>query len=182
MGSVRHSDTPSDLYHFDLLEQKAGGERQPEPGDIGMWRDPEFPTKPPAQRRVTGAVIAREFGVIPETTGIRFEALGDLPHERVLARLHEFLTADTVEQLGFANELAPHRIRVNCLAPAWTETDMANDQLDKLGREKIAGNFPLGRIGLPEDAAVPTCFLLSAAAAFMAGSTLTVDGGMAMQG
>jgi len=83
---------------------------------------------------------------------------------------------------GFANELAPHRIRVNCLAPAWTETDMANDQLDKLGRAKIAGNFPLGRIGLPEDAAVPTCFLLSAGAAFMTGSTLTVDGGMAMQG
>ena len=60
-----------------------------------------------------------------------------------------------------AMELAKHRIRVNCIAPAWTETDMAAASLDRLGRDKVAKSFPLGRIGLPDDVAKATCFLLS---------------------
>jgi len=50
------------------------------------------------------------------------------------------------------------------------------------GREKVAAGFPLGRIGLPEDVANATCFLLSDEAAFITGSTITVDGGMDMRG
>ena len=42
--------------------------------------------------------------------------------------------------------------------------------------------FPLGRIGLPEDVAGATCFLLSGLAQFITGTTLTVDGGMDMRG
>lgn len=83
---------------------------------------------------------------------------------------------------SMALELAPDRIRVNCIAPAWTETDMAAPSLDVLGREEIAKNFPLGRIGLPDDVAGATCFLLSDLAAFITGVTLTVDGGMDMRG
>src|SRR5690606_8674759 len=35
---------------------------------------------------------------------------------------------------SMAKELASDRIRVNCIAPAWTETDMAAPSLDALGR------------------------------------------------
>ncbi|MBV9850487.1 MAG: glucose 1-dehydrogenase [Armatimonadetes bacterium] len=83
---------------------------------------------------------------------------------------------------SMAKELAPDRIRVNCIAPAWTETEMAAPSLDALGREDVAKGFPLGRIGLPEDVAGATCFLLSDLAAFITGSTVTVDGGMDMRG
>ena len=83
---------------------------------------------------------------------------------------------------SMAKELAPDKIRVNCIAPAWTETDMAAPSLDALGRAEVAANFPLGRIGLPEDVAGATCFLLSDLAAFITGTTLTVDGGMDMRG
>lgn len=83
---------------------------------------------------------------------------------------------------SMALELAPDRIRVNCVAPAWTESDMVNDIIDGLGRDKIARAFPLGRIGLPQDVAGATCFLLSDLAAFITGSTITVDGGMDMRG
>ena len=83
---------------------------------------------------------------------------------------------------SMAKELAPDRIRVNCIAPAWTETEMAAPSLDALGRDQVAQGFPLGRIGLPEDVAGATCFLLSDLAAFITGSTLTVDGGMDMRG
>ncbi len=83
---------------------------------------------------------------------------------------------------SMAKELAGDRIRVNCIAPAWTETDMAAPSLDALGRDEVAANFPLGRIGLPEDVAGATCFLLSDLAAFITGTTMTVDGGMDMRG
>ena len=83
---------------------------------------------------------------------------------------------------SMARELAPDRIRVNCVAPAWTETEMAAPSLDAIGREDVAKAFPLGRIGLPSDVAGATCFLLSDLAAFITGVTLTVDGGMDMRG
>ncbi len=83
---------------------------------------------------------------------------------------------------SMALELAADKIRVNCVAPAWTETDMAAPSLDSLGREKVAAGFPLGRIGLPTDIAAATTFLLSPEAAFITGSTITVDGGMDMRG
>ena len=83
---------------------------------------------------------------------------------------------------SMARELAPDKIRVNCVAPAWTETEMAAPSLNVLGREDVAKAFPLGRIGLPSDVAGATCFLLSDLAAFVTGITLTVDGGMDMRG
>lgn len=83
---------------------------------------------------------------------------------------------------SMALELAPDKIRVNCLAPAWTETDMAAPSLDALGREEVARSFPLGRIGLPEDVAGATIFFLSDLSNFITGTTLTVDGGMDMRG
>jgi NAD(P)-dependent dehydrogenase (short-subunit alcohol dehydrogenase family) len=83
---------------------------------------------------------------------------------------------------SMAKELGEDRIRVNCVAPAWTETDMAAPSLDALGRADVAASFTLGRIGLPEDVAGATIFLLSDLASFITGSTITVDGGMDMRG
>ncbi len=83
---------------------------------------------------------------------------------------------------SMAKELGSDRIRVNCPAPAWTETDMAAPSLDILGRENSAKDFALGRIGLPEDVAGATIFLLSDLASFITGTTVTVDGGMDMRG
>ena len=81
-----------------------------------------------------------------------------------------------------AHELAGDRIRVNCVAPAWTETDMADASLERIGRDKVAKSFPLGRIGRVDDIAGATCYLLSDVAAFVTGTTVTVDGGLAMRG
>ena len=81
-----------------------------------------------------------------------------------------------------AHELSGDKIRVNTIAPAWTETDMAAPHLDRQGREGVAKRFPLGRIGLPDDVASATCYLLSDMAGFVTGTVHTVDGGMAMRG
>lgn len=82
---------------------------------------------------------------------------------------------------SMALELGP-TIRVNCIAPAWTETEMADASLTALGRETVAKGFVLGRIGQPEDVAKATCFLLSDGAGFITGTTVTVDGGSDMRG
>ena len=83
---------------------------------------------------------------------------------------------------SMAKELAADRIRVNCVAPAWTESDMSRGPVDALGREKVIADFPLGRIGRPEDVAGATVYLLSDLAQFVTGMTLTVDGGRDMRG
>ncbi|MEO6874003.1 MAG: SDR family oxidoreductase [Opitutaceae bacterium] len=83
---------------------------------------------------------------------------------------------------SMAKELAPAKIRVNCVAPAWTDTDMAQASFDRIGRDNIIAGFPLGRIGRPEDIAGATVYLLSGLAQFVTGMTLTVDGGQDMRG
>lgn len=83
---------------------------------------------------------------------------------------------------SMARELAPDQIRVNCVAPGWTETEMASDTIDAIGRQDIIDDIPLGRIGLPDDSAAAACYLLSDLAVFMTGSTITVDGGYHMRG
>src|SRR5439155_3138213 len=59
---------------------------------------------------------------------------------------------------SMAKELAPDRIRVNCAAPGWTETDMSREAMDREGRDGIIASIPLGRIGQPEDPAAACCF------------------------
>jgi 3-oxoacyl-[acyl-carrier protein] reductase len=83
---------------------------------------------------------------------------------------------------SMAKELAPDRIRVNCVAPGWTETDMSREAMDKEGREGIIKSIPLGRIGRPEDPGAAALYLMSDLAQFITGSTITVDGGFDMRG
>ncbi|MBA3683940.1 MAG: SDR family oxidoreductase [Planctomycetes bacterium] len=83
---------------------------------------------------------------------------------------------------SMALELAKNRIRVNCIAPSWTETAMSGHVMDAIGREQVLKGCPLGRVGLPSDVAGATAFLLSDLAQFVTGSTMTVDGGIDMRG
>ena len=83
---------------------------------------------------------------------------------------------------SMAVELAPDRIRSNCIAPSWTETEMSGHVMDAIGREAVLKGCPLGRVGLPSDVANATCYLLSDLAVFMTGTTMTVDGAIDMRG
>ncbi|GAB4461799.1 MAG: 3-oxoacyl-[acyl-carrier-protein] reductase [Armatimonadaceae bacterium] len=83
---------------------------------------------------------------------------------------------------SMAKELAPDRIRVNCVAPGWTITDMSREPMAQEGMDKVLAGMPLGRVGEPEDPAGAAIFLLSPLASFITGSTITVDGGSDMRG
>ena len=77
---------------------------------------------------------------------------------------------------SLALELAPSRIRVNCVAPGCIETDMVR-VLGEQTREMLVEETPIGRLGTPEDIAHAVAFLASEKASFITGQVLTADGG-----
>lgn len=73
-------------------------------------------------------------------------------------------------------------IRVNCICPGDTDTDMLRNEAQQLGEAHdlfLAGasDRPLRRIGTPEDIAQSVLYLVSDASAWVTGSVLVVDGG-----
>lgn len=77
-----------------------------------------------------------------------------------------------------ANELAPHGINVNAIAPGYMETDnTAALRADEKRNAEILARIPAGRWGTPEDLQGAVVFLASAASAYMQGYTIAVDGG-----
>jgi NAD(P)-dependent dehydrogenase (short-subunit alcohol dehydrogenase family) len=79
-----------------------------------------------------------------------------------------------------ARRLAP-RITVNAVAPGPFESKMMAATLESFG-EQIAGSAPMRRIGRPSDMAGIAIFLASPAAAYMTGTVIPVDGGIATVG
>ncbi|MGF1449643.1 MAG: SDR family NAD(P)-dependent oxidoreductase [Opitutales bacterium] len=80
-----------------------------------------------------------------------------------------------------ALELAPRRIRVNCLAPGLVETPMtaASSEVPDASMQAYRERYPLGT-GQPEDVAAAAAFLLSAGARWITGTTLILDGGISL--
>ena len=73
---------------------------------------------------------------------------------------------------------AADRIRVNAVAPGWIATPLTQALHDDPARSgPILARTPLGRWGTPDDVAGPVLFLASAAARFVTGVVLPVDGG-----
>jgi len=80
-----------------------------------------------------------------------------------------------------AVELGRFKIRVNCVAPGAIENERT--QRESAGYGKTWGSItPLGRVGQECDVADAVSFLVSAAASFITGQTLYVDGGLWTRG
>ena len=83
---------------------------------------------------------------------------------------------------ALALELAGHRIRVNCVAPALVRSDiyiaagMSPDDYARL-LEARGAESPLGRVGEPSDVSELVSFLASEKASWMTGLIVPVDGG-----
>ena len=89
---------------------------------------------------------------------------------------------------AMAVDLAPRRIRVNCICPGTVFTPLMEPLMRKRGGgdlkkglELTIQKYPIGRLGTPEDIARVALFLASDDAAFVTGAIYAVDGGMTAQ-
>ena len=82
---------------------------------------------------------------------------------------------------SMAAELAPDKIRVNCVAPVLGETGLLESFMGlpdtPQNRAKFIATIPLGRLSRPRDIADACLYLASDEAAFVTGVVLEVDGG-----
>jgi 3-oxoacyl-[acyl-carrier protein] reductase len=80
---------------------------------------------------------------------------------------------------SLAYEVASRGITVNCIAPGFIETAMT-DKLTEDQKGKILAQIPAGRMGSVDEIAAAALFLASPEAGYLTGTTLHVNGGMAM--
>jgi meso-butanediol dehydrogenase / (S,S)-butanediol dehydrogenase / diacetyl reductase len=85
-----------------------------------------------------------------------------------------------------ALDLAPHKIRVNCICPGSIDTSMqarefgrtSDPKKTRIAYDKI---YPMGRIGKPEEVAQLVLFLASDRSSFITGTPFLIDGGLFAQ-
>jgi NAD(P)-dependent dehydrogenase (short-subunit alcohol dehydrogenase family) len=76
-----------------------------------------------------------------------------------------------------ANDLGPHGITVNCLAPGPFLTDLPASLLSQEQRDNFARTTAMGRWGQPEELIGPALLLAGEAGSYITGTSLVVDGG-----
>jgi 3-oxoacyl-[acyl-carrier protein] reductase len=77
---------------------------------------------------------------------------------------------------SLARALGPFGISVTTVAPGFTETDMAAEELSGEGGDARRAESPFGRVATPEDVAAAVRFLASPQAEFASGTVLDVNG------
>jgi len=79
---------------------------------------------------------------------------------------------------ALAIELGPHGIRINCVAPGFTDTEASRGIADVTKYD--TSKTPLGRVVKPEDLTGAALYLASPDSDFVTGQTILVDGGRVM--
>ncbi|WP_293678770.1 SDR family oxidoreductase [uncultured Phenylobacterium sp.] len=109
---------------------------------------------------------------------IIISSVGGLRGNKVIGAYCISKAADMQLARNLAQELGPHNIRVNCVAPGLVKTDFARALWDTPeGEARESEDTPLRRLGQPDDIAGAAVYLASRAGAWTTGQTLVVDGG-----
>ena len=80
---------------------------------------------------------------------------------------------------SLALEVASRNITVNCIAPGFINTPMT-EALNEDQQNKLMQKIPIQRFGMPEDIAAASVYLSSNEASYITGTTIHVNGGLAM--
>jgi 3-oxoacyl-[acyl-carrier protein] reductase len=120
---------------------------------------------------VKDEMIAREYG--------RIVNISSLAGIKIKGRMISYATTKSA-LISFtrhcAESFAPYNIRVNCVAPGLTNTELARSANPDLV-EHLISITPMGRIGEPEEIARVVKFLLSDDSSFVTGQTVPACGG-----
>jgi acetoacetyl-CoA reductase len=120
---------------------------------------------------VIDAMRAQKFGRIVNISSVNGQKgqIGQTNYSAAKAGIIGFTKA-------LAQEVANKNITVNAIAPGYIATDMTQ-ALPSSALDQIVAGIPVGRMGLPEEIAQAVLFLVSDQAAFITGSTLSLNGG-----
>ena len=122
---------------------------------------------------VAPEMIERRDGAI-----VIISSIGGLRGTSVIGAYAISKAADMQLARNLAQELSPHNIRVNCIAPGLVKTDFAKALWDTPeGERRSSSGTPLRRLGEPDDIAGAAVFLSSKAGSWMTGQTVVIDGG-----
>ena len=82
--------------------------------------------------------------------------------------------------MGLSKEIGPHGVRINVVNAGLTKVPIMVESgwLTPEKEQRLASQYPLGRLGLPQDLVDAIVFLASDRAGFITGQTLSVSGGV----
>jgi NAD(P)-dependent dehydrogenase (short-subunit alcohol dehydrogenase family) len=171
-----------DILYFNVGIGKAGPSTETSAADWRRIADANLTALHVAATAVLPGMRARRRGVILATSsiaGLRDVGYPHLAYGATKAALIQYLRLLAVEN-------APHGIRANTIVPGLIDTPrieqtVANAYAGGLARMKAlrASQCPLGRMGTAFDVAEAALFLASDRAAYVTGTELLVDGGLA---
>lgn len=120
-------------------------------------------------------MLARGFGRIVCVSSVIGLAKNPLAPDRLIA-YGSSKAAIVGLTRSCASAFAP-KVRVNCVAPGFIETEMTENASEE-GRQKLYDQTPLARFGRPEEIAEMAYFLLSDRSSYTTGQTIMSSGGL----
>lgn len=176
-------ETTADEYDLDALVNNAGighppavveetssevFERVLDVNLRGVWNGCHA-TLPVLKAQESGAIV--NVGSLASLLGLPRQAVYSLTKGAVL----NFTRA-------VAAEAGPHGVRANAVCPGFVDTDLGRQYFEgqddpETARERMMAQYPLRRLGDPEEIADCICFLASEEASWVTGHGLVVDGG-----